>query len=169
MRLIAIEPQPDEFDAWQAYQAREYSREKVTSGAWSAESALARAETENAALLPNGFAITGHHIRRIEDKATQELIGWIWVSLAGDTRRASCRSCSDGRNGTFRRKRNLGPALPRGDSRARRNRPCIKCTKPTPVTTVPQRTAIIVNQPPTVRGRRIQPLVDDGERSDWGT
>ena len=123
VRLIAIEPQPDEFDAWQAYQAREYSREKVASGAWSAESALARAETENAALLPNGFAITGHHIRRIEDKATQELIGWIWVSLAGDTRRASCRSCSDGRNGTFRRKRNLGPALPRGDSRARRNRP----------------------------------------------
>ena len=84
VRLIAIEPQPNEFDAWQAYQAREYSREKVASGAWSAESALARAETENAALLPNGFAITGHHIRRIEDKATQELIGWIWVSLAAE-------------------------------------------------------------------------------------
>ena len=84
MRLIAIEPSPDEFSAWQTYQAREYSREKVASGAWSEASALARAEAENTTLLPNGFATTGHHIRRIENKDTQELIGWIWVSLATD-------------------------------------------------------------------------------------
>lgn len=84
MRLIAVSPHSDEFPAWRAYQAREYSREKVASGAWSEDSALARAEAENVALLPHGFATTGHHIRRIEDKATQELIGWIWVSLAAD-------------------------------------------------------------------------------------
>lgn len=84
MTLVSVAPSPDEFDAWRDYQAREYSREKVASGAWSAESALARAETENAALLPNGFATAGHHIRRIEDKNTQELIGWIWISLAAE-------------------------------------------------------------------------------------
>ena len=82
MRLTAVPPHPDEFAAWNAHQIREYAREKVANGSWSEREAPARAKAENKTLLPQGFATNGHHIRRIEDQDTGNLIAWIWVALA---------------------------------------------------------------------------------------
>ena len=82
MRLTAVPPHPDEFATWNAHQIRDYAKEKVAAGTWKDAEALIRAEVENKTLLPQGFATTGHHIRRIEDHDTGQLIAWIWVALA---------------------------------------------------------------------------------------
>lgn len=82
MRLTAVPPHPDEFATWSAHQVREYARDKIANGSWSEAEAPARAEADNRTLLPQGFATTGHHVRRIEDEDTGELIAWIWVALA---------------------------------------------------------------------------------------
>ncbi|GAB5562690.1 MAG: GNAT family N-acetyltransferase [Synoicihabitans sp.] len=82
MRLMCIVPSSDQFEAWRVHQIRAYAREKVANGSWSELEAPARAEADNQALLPAGFETVGHHIRRIENSDTNELVAWIWVGLA---------------------------------------------------------------------------------------
>lgn len=84
MQLVATPLTAEQFTDWQAHHTREYARDKVASGAWNEDDALARAEADNATLLPNGLETTGHHIRRVEAAETHELIGWIWVGLPAE-------------------------------------------------------------------------------------
>lgn len=82
MPLVTTHLTPAQFDEWRAHQTREYARDKVANGSWSEPEALTRAETDTHTQLPQGNETPGHHIRRIEDQTTGELIGHIWVGRA---------------------------------------------------------------------------------------
>ncbi|MFJ4164109.1 GNAT family N-acetyltransferase [Microbacterium sp. NPDC089698] len=69
-----------ECDAWLGELAREYAEDQVLAGRWPAEGAGARAEEENAELLPDGPATARMLVLRGLDEAGAP-IGRAWVAL----------------------------------------------------------------------------------------
>jgi ribosomal protein S18 acetylase RimI-like enzyme len=76
--MIRLEPMDEvAYEAWRAASVRDYAQEKVASGNWPAEGALERAETEFAAILPNGRTTPGHEIRSMVTDDGQH-VGHAW-------------------------------------------------------------------------------------------
>jgi ribosomal protein S18 acetylase RimI-like enzyme len=84
MPLVAQCLVPTEYEKWRDHQIREYARDKVANGAWSEAEALTRATADHESLLPDGLATLGHHIRRIVNSDTMDLIGYFWVGRASE-------------------------------------------------------------------------------------
>jgi ribosomal protein S18 acetylase RimI-like enzyme len=65
------------YKAWLEATVRDYAEQKVESGNWPAEGALARSEQEFATLLPDGRATAGHELRSMTDDAGKR-VGYAW-------------------------------------------------------------------------------------------
>jgi len=78
--VIQLEPMDEAtYQAWRAATVREYAQEKVDSGNWPSEGALARAEDEFARDLPDGRSTPGHEIRsKINDAGNR--VGYTWFT-----------------------------------------------------------------------------------------
>lgn len=57
-----------------------YAADKVASGQWRADEALALSRRELAALLPQGLATPGHHLYTLRETAGGEMVGRIWIA-----------------------------------------------------------------------------------------
>jgi ribosomal protein S18 acetylase RimI-like enzyme len=76
--MIRLEPMDDAtYETWYERSVREYADEKVVSGNWLAEDALARSERAFAELLPDGRATPGHEIRAMVNDAGIR-VGYAW-------------------------------------------------------------------------------------------
>jgi ribosomal protein S18 acetylase RimI-like enzyme len=72
----------DEWDAWRAVAVREYAEVMQRNKALTHEQALARAEQENTALLPEGADTPGHYFFVAEDADSGRRIGHLWFARA---------------------------------------------------------------------------------------
>jgi ribosomal protein S18 acetylase RimI-like enzyme len=76
--MIRLEPMDEPtYQAWRDTTVREYAQEKVESGNWPAEGAVARSEGEFAHLLPDGRSTAEHQIRSMVNE-TGERVGYAW-------------------------------------------------------------------------------------------
>lgn len=76
--MITLEPMDEAaYQAWHGSSVRDYAEEKVASGNWLAEDAVARSERAFAELLPEGRATPGHQIRSMVN-ASGERVGYAW-------------------------------------------------------------------------------------------
>ncbi len=69
-----------EFDGIRATMAKEYAAEHVAAGDWKSEGAVARAEAEADALLPQGVDTPGM-LMLVAETLDGEPVGHIWVAL----------------------------------------------------------------------------------------
>jgi len=76
-----------EYAAWVAEAVPAYAADKVASGAWAEELALAMSQKEYEALLPQGKDTADHYLYSILDRAG-EPVGTIWFAAQdrGDSR-----------------------------------------------------------------------------------
>jgi ribosomal protein S18 acetylase RimI-like enzyme len=76
-----------EYAAWVAEAVPAYAADKVASGAWTEELALAMSQKEYEALLPQGKDTADHYLYSILDRAG-EPVGTIWFAAQdrGDSR-----------------------------------------------------------------------------------
>ena len=65
------------YETWRDTTVREYAQEKIESGNWPAEGAVARSEGEFAHLLPDGRSTAEHQIRSMVNE-TGERVGYAW-------------------------------------------------------------------------------------------
>ncbi len=74
-----------EYAHWRAQTTPPYAADKVRIGRWSPEEALAEAEKELQALLPQGLHTPGHHFFTIEgedDSGSGVAVGVVWLGQA---------------------------------------------------------------------------------------
>ena len=60
---------------------REYAREQVEAGTWSADEALEKAAADTARHLPDGLRTANHYLFTLRDDETGEEVGEIWFSV----------------------------------------------------------------------------------------
>lgn len=82
MNLAAAPFDATGFATWQNHAQSNYAASKVASGAWPEDGAQERARSEYAALLPEGAATPGHHVRQVFEEVTGKAIGMFWVGPA---------------------------------------------------------------------------------------
>jgi ribosomal protein S18 acetylase RimI-like enzyme len=70
----------DEYAAWQAAAIPGYAADKVASGQWTAEEALARSAAEYRELLPDDMATADNHLYTIVD-ADGAAVGVLWFAV----------------------------------------------------------------------------------------
>jgi len=76
--MIRLEPMDEPtYETWRDTTVREYAQEKVESGNWPAEGAVARSEGEFAHLLPDGRSTAEHQIQSMVNE-TGERVGYAW-------------------------------------------------------------------------------------------
>ena len=79
--MPTLRPMTDaEFAGWLADAIAIYANEKVSSGAWTADAALARSAQEHTDLLPQGLATPDQHLHALCDDAG-ERVGWLWFGV----------------------------------------------------------------------------------------
>lgn len=78
--MVTLPPMdPDAWDAWRDASVASYAAEMVRVGAWSPESALERAESLFARLVPDGRGTVGHEFRSIVVDSG-EIVGALWFA-----------------------------------------------------------------------------------------
>jgi RimJ/RimL family protein N-acetyltransferase len=60
---------------------REYARDQIEAGKWSADEALAKAEADTARHLPEGLNTANQYLYMIRDDETGETVGKLWFSV----------------------------------------------------------------------------------------
>ncbi len=70
-----------EFTHWRAQSTPAYAADKVRTGRWPEQGALAEAEKELSSLLPQGLATAGHWLFTIESES-EHSVGAIWLARA---------------------------------------------------------------------------------------
>ncbi len=77
--LIHLRPLTEsEWEPLQRECIAHYAEEQVQVGRWSTEEALGQASKEYEGLLPDGIHTDRHHIREIIERASGEMVGFIW-------------------------------------------------------------------------------------------
>ena len=71
----------DEFVAYAKASSRDYAKDKVRSGQWSAEESLRLARDSLDSLLPQGLATPDHHLLKIRDAVSQVDVGTLWFAV----------------------------------------------------------------------------------------
>jgi RimJ/RimL family protein N-acetyltransferase len=71
---------PMEFDAWQALAIPAYAADKVASGQWATDEALALSAQEHAELLPQGLQTPDHHLFTVVDREATP-VGTLWFMV----------------------------------------------------------------------------------------
>lgn len=81
MALPVLRPmsQP-EYEAWQALAIPAYADDKVASGQWTRDEALARSTQEHEELLPKGLDTPDNHLFTIQDAAAAA-VGVLWFAV----------------------------------------------------------------------------------------
>jgi ribosomal protein S18 acetylase RimI-like enzyme len=76
---IRLRPMRDEeWNVWRERTVAEYAGEKVRNKAFTQEKALAQAERETDALLPDGLRTPGHHLFVAEEAGAATRVGYLW-------------------------------------------------------------------------------------------
>ncbi len=70
-----------EFNKLMEFQVADYARENVEAGFWDESDALEKSRSEINKLLPNGLDTQDHFLFSVEDNATNDNIGVIWVNV----------------------------------------------------------------------------------------
>jgi ribosomal protein S18 acetylase RimI-like enzyme len=70
-----------QFDDYIQALIKNYAQEHVDAGNWSADEAPAKAAAQIAELLPDGVATPDHYIYAVEDTASQEQVGILWLAV----------------------------------------------------------------------------------------
>jgi ribosomal protein S18 acetylase RimI-like enzyme len=60
---------------------RAYAREKVTSGEWAPEEAVALSRRDHLRLLPDGLATTDQFLFTVRDEQTNQAVATLWLTL----------------------------------------------------------------------------------------
>ncbi len=79
--MPALRPMTDlEFNTWLADAVPAYAADKVASGQWAADAALALSQKEHDQLLPQGLQTEAHHLYNVVD-AGGAVVGVLWFAV----------------------------------------------------------------------------------------
>lgn len=83
MPLAALPFSPEHYADWRRHSVEVYAAEKVAAGAWPAEGAAERSETELTSVLNAEQNTVGNSLRRVVfSDAPEPTVGWFWVGPA---------------------------------------------------------------------------------------
>ena len=69
------------FEWYKLHSSPNYARDKVASGEWEEEDALAKARDLFEELLPEGLETPGHHLYEIVDEWDDVTVGMLWFKV----------------------------------------------------------------------------------------
>lgn len=82
LQAVRLDPMTAaEFDVWLAAAIPSYAADKVDSGQWPAEEAVARSERAHHELLGQGVATPGHCLYTVRDARSGQAVGMLWVQF----------------------------------------------------------------------------------------
>jgi RimJ/RimL family protein N-acetyltransferase len=80
--MIELVEMPGErFPKYRENLIREYAKDKVRAGVWSAEEAQRRAEADTDGLLAQGTNTEGHYLYLLRDRSAGEEVGVVWLAV----------------------------------------------------------------------------------------
>lgn len=72
----------DQYRTYRKFAVGDYAAEGAKSGGWSEEEALAKAEEQYQALLPQGLATPAHYFYSLVDG--EQVVGMLWINIRGE-------------------------------------------------------------------------------------